>query len=96
MFGGHYNTVNNSPAADARPGDANEPDGTPHFRVDENGRSHGLGVLDMKGGIVIAIYVVKALAAAGRAERPIKLLPGASRTPAILPSPVSPASAPRG
>ena len=87
MFGGHYNTVNNSPAADARPGDANEPDGTPHFRVDENGRSHGLGVLDMKGGIVIA---------AGRAERPIKLLPGASRTPAILPSPVSPASAPRG
>ena len=74
MFGGHYDTVNNSPVADARPGDANELDGTPHFRVDENGRAYGLGVLDMKGGIVIAIYVVKALAAAGWAERPIKLL----------------------
>lgn len=74
MFGGHYDTVNNSPMEGAKPGDTDELDGTPHFRVDEAGRAYGLGVLDMKGGIVIAIWVVKALAAAGWAERPVKLL----------------------
>lgn len=74
MFGGHYDTVNNSPVEGARPGDPNELDGTPHFRLDGEGRAFGLGVLDMKGGIVIAIWVVKALESIGWAERPVKFL----------------------
>lgn len=74
MFGGHYDTVNNSPVEGAKAGDIDEFDGTPHFRVDENGKAYGLGALDMKGGIVIAIWVVKALASVGWAERPVKFL----------------------
>lgn len=74
LFGGHYDTVNCSPVEGAKPGDADEFDGTPHFRVDDAGRAYGLGALDMKGGIVAAIWVVKALQAVGWAERPVKFL----------------------
>lgn len=74
LFGGHYDTVNCSPAEGAKPGDEDEFDGTPHFRVDAEGRAYGLGALDMKGGIVAAIWVVKALQAVGWAERPVKFL----------------------
>ena len=31
------------------------------FRIDENGQAHGPGILDMKAGLVIAVYVLKAL-----------------------------------
>ena len=31
------------------------------FRIDANGNAHGPGVLDMKAGLVIAVYVLKAL-----------------------------------
>ena len=74
LFGGHYDTVNCSPVEGAKPGDADEFDGTPHFRVDDAGKAYGLGALDMKGGIVAAIWVVKALQAVGWAERPVKFL----------------------
>lgn len=74
MFGGHYDTVNSSPAENVHPGDENEFDGTPHFRLDSEGRVYGLGALDMKGGIVVAIWVVKALQSIGWNERPIKFL----------------------
>lgn len=74
MFGGHYDTVNCSYVENAKPGDENEFDGTPHFRVDSQGNAHGLGCLDMKGGIVVAIWAVKALQSIGWAERPIKFL----------------------
>lgn len=74
LFAGHYDTVNCSPVEDAKPGDEREFDGTPHFRVDSQGRAYGLGALDMKGGIVIAIWVIKALEAAGYQDRPIKVL----------------------
>lgn len=53
------------------------PDGTVEknpFRVDEEGFAHGPGVLDMKPGLVIALYVIRALAAAGWRERPIKCI----------------------
>lgn len=43
------------------------------FRV-EDGRMYGPGVLDMKGGILITLYVVKALNYLGYHERPIKIL----------------------
>lgn len=52
----------------------NEWDGTPRFRVDSQGKAYGLGCLDMKGGIVIAIWVVKALQVLGWAERPVKFI----------------------
>lgn len=74
LFTGHYDTVNCSPVEDAEPGDKRERDGTPHFRVDSEGKAYGLGVLDMKGGIVIAIWVIKALEAVGYQDRQIKVL----------------------
>ena len=40
----------------------------------QNGKTYGPGVLDMKGGLVIALYAVKALQAAGYCTRPIKLI----------------------
>lgn len=43
------------------------------FRI-EDGRAFGPGVLDMKGGIVIALYVAKALNHIGFTERPIKII----------------------
>ena len=39
-----------------------------------DGRAYGPGVLDMKGGIVILLYAIKALQAAGYTTRPIKVV----------------------
>lgn len=60
---GHMDTVFKEGAAAQNP-----------FRIDENGMAHGPGVLDMKAGLVIALYAVKALIEAGFAERPIKFI----------------------
>ena len=60
LFSGHYDTV-------SLPGEH-------PFRIDENGHARGLGCLDMKGGIIIALYAVKALQNIGWQERPIKFL----------------------
>ncbi len=60
LFSGHYDTV-------ALPGEH-------PFYQDAAGNFHGLGVLDMKGGIVIAIWAVKALLAYGWKDRPIRFL----------------------
>ena len=61
LFIGHVDTVFKEGAVAANP-----------FRIDENGFAHGPGVLDMKGGLTIAVFALKALAAAGFAGRPIK------------------------
>lgn len=63
LFIGHMDTVFKEGAAQENP-----------FRIDENGFAHGPGVLDMKAGLVIAIYAIKALADAGFQERPIKCI----------------------
>ncbi len=60
---GHMDTVFKEGAAKENP-----------FRVDEDGMAHGPGVLDMKAGLVIALYAVKALAAVGYQERPVKFV----------------------
>lgn len=60
---GHMDTVFKEGAARENP-----------FRIDEDGMAHGPGVLDMKAGLVIALYAVKALAAVGCKERPIKFV----------------------
>ena len=60
LFSGHYDTV---------PLKADLP-----FFIDDQNRAHGLGCLDMKGGIVMAVWVAKALTAAGWAERPLRFL----------------------
>lgn len=43
------------------------------FRI-EGGKAYGPGVLDMKGGIVISLYVIKALNSIDYDERPIKII----------------------
>jgi glutamate carboxypeptidase len=43
------------------------------FKID-NGKAYGPGVLDMKGGIIISLYVIKALNSIGYDERPIKII----------------------
>lgn len=43
------------------------------FKI-EDGKAYGPGVLDMKGGIVISLYVIKALNKIGYNERPIKIV----------------------
>ncbi|MGO0882176.1 M20 family metallopeptidase [Clostridioides difficile] len=43
------------------------------FKIIE-GRAYGPGVLDMKGGIVISLYVIKALNKIGYKDRPIKIV----------------------
>jgi len=61
IFGGHMDTVH-------------KPGSFPvDFEVDEKGIVHGPGVLDMKGGIVIALYACKALNEIGYDARPIKI-----------------------
>lgn len=40
----------------------------------KDGMAYGPGVLDMKGGIVIALYIIKALNSIGYEERPIKVV----------------------
>lgn len=63
LLGGHYDTVFRK----GQFGDA-------PFRIDEAGNAHGPGCLDMKGGIIIALYVIKALEAAGYQDRPIRIV----------------------
>lgn len=60
---GHMDTVFKEGAARENP-----------FRVDEEGMAHGPGVLDMKAGLVIALYAVKALMETGWKKRPIKFI----------------------
>lgn len=61
LFSGHMDTV-------IRPGTYS----APVFHT-ENGKAFGPGVLDMKGGIVIALYTAKALNHIGYQDRPIKI-----------------------
>ena len=63
VFGGHLDTVHATGAF----GGANP------FKI-EDGRAYGPGVLDMKGGIVIALYVIRALQELGYTDRPIKII----------------------
>lgn len=63
VFMGHMDTV--FPVGEA----ARNP-----FRVDEEGNAHGPGVLDMKAGLVIGLYALKALQAIGWNKRPIRFL----------------------
>ena len=60
---GHMDTVFKEGAAAANP-----------FRIDEDGNAHGPGCLDMKPGLVMGIYTVKALKHVGWKERPVKLI----------------------
>lgn len=60
---GHMDTVFKEGAAKENP-----------FCVDEDGMAHGPGVLDMKAGLVIALYAVKALIETGWKKRPIKFI----------------------
>ena len=62
IFSGHMDTVFKRGTFGANP-----------FRV-EGEKAYGPGVLDMKGGIVIALYAVKALNDIGYNQRPIKIL----------------------
>ncbi len=73
LLGGHFDTVGNCPDPEKKQDAPDVLDGTPHFRI-EGGRAHGLGVLDMKGGIVIAVWVIRALQKAGWNERPVRIL----------------------
>ncbi len=63
MFGGHLDTVHPRGAFGCE---------NP-FHI-ENGKAFGPGVLDMKGGLIIALYVVKALNELGWTEHPIKFV----------------------
>ena len=62
LFSGHYDTIINSGAY-----------GTDKPFHIEDGKAMGPGVLDMKAGIVITLYVIKALAAIGYKDRPVKI-----------------------
>ena len=62
LFGGHFDTVFDKGTFGDNP-----------FRIDENGLAHGPGVLDMKGGIIIALWTIKALESVGFSERPVKI-----------------------
>lgn len=62
-FMGHMDTVFPAGEAERNP-----------FRVDEEGKAHGPGVLDMKAGLVIGLYALKALQSIGWKERPIRFL----------------------
>ncbi len=62
IFAGHMDTALSPDLFEENP-----------FRV-EDGKVYGPGVLDMKGGILISLYVAKALNAIGYNERPIKIL----------------------
>lgn len=62
LFGGHYDTVFSKGTFGDNP-----------FRI-EGEKAFGPGVLDMKGGIVISLYVIKALEEIGWKERPIKII----------------------
>ena len=61
VFSGHMDTVFKHGVFQSQP-----------FRREVE-KAYGPGVLDMKGGIVIALYVIKALNSAGYKERPIQI-----------------------
>ena len=61
LFSGHYDTILPKGKYGPNP-----------FRI-EGTHARGPGVLDMKGGIVAALYAVKALNSVGYDERPIKI-----------------------
>lgn len=63
IFSGHIDTVHRSGSF----GKENP------FEI-RDGKAYGPGVLDMKGGIIISLYVVKALNHLGYNEHPIKIL----------------------
>ena len=63
VFMGHMDTV--FPAGEV---------GRNPFRVDKDGFAHGPGVTDMKAGLVIGVYALKALSAAGWKKRPIRFI----------------------
>lgn len=63
VFGGHIDTVH----AAGSFGKADP------FYIEE-GKAYGPGVLDMKGGIIVALYAVKALNECGYDKRPIKFI----------------------
>lgn len=61
-FLGHMDTVFPKGSIDQRP-----------FTI-KDGKAYGPGVLDMKGGIVVQLYAIKALQAAGYDIRPLKII----------------------
>ena len=63
MFGGHLDTVHPKGAFGCE---------NP-FRI-EDGKAYGPGVLDMKGGLIIALYVCKVLQSIGFASNPLKMV----------------------
>jgi glutamate carboxypeptidase len=62
MFCGHMDTALDSALYSESP-----------FYIKE-GKAYGPGVLDMKGGIIISLYVLKAMKYAGNIHRPIQFL----------------------
>lgn len=62
LFSGHMDTVFKTGSVSERP-----------FKI-EDGKAYGPGVLDMKGGIIIALYTIKALNSIGYNDRPIKII----------------------
>ncbi len=63
LFIGHMDTVFEEGEAERNP-----------FRIDENGLVHGPGVLDMKGGLVVALSAIRALRDIGYTDRPVKCI----------------------
>ena len=62
IFSGHIDTVFSKGSFGDKP-----------FRI-EGGKAYGPGVLDMKGGVVITLFIIKALRNIGYKERPIKIV----------------------
>lgn len=62
IFSGHIDTVHRTGSFGEKP-----------FKI-ENGKAFGPGVLDMKGGILISLYAIKALNSIGYNEHPIKIM----------------------
>lgn len=62
LFMGHMDTVFSLGTVEKRP-----------FTIRE-GKAYGPGVLDMKGGIVAALYAMKALQSVGYEKRPLKMI----------------------
>lgn len=62
LFSGHMDTALDSDLYPENP-----------FHI-KDGLAYGPGVLDMKGGIIIALYVIKALNAVGYNSRPLKVI----------------------
>lgn len=78
IFTGHFDTVFDPNTFGPNP-----------FRI-EDGKAYGPGVLDMKGGIIITLYVIKALEAAGYKDRPIRIcFCGDEKPESSMPMPVS-------